>query len=164
MAARGLGALPGGVLKVRRISRDTEDSSALLRQGEELDRAAEEGRCTVAGEVEDVCVSGVVNLDDRPKLGRWMNDPLWHEWDAIMVTSLDRITRDQHHWDRFAERNGRARRVGRPPLSHSVVTIPSPSQNRSPILPPPCRPKQKIAGGLVFWDTPGVPPLWTTTS
>lgn len=97
--------LPGmRVLKVRRISRDTEDSSALLRQGEELDRAAEEGRYTVAGEVEDVCVSGAVNLDDRPKLGRWMKDPLWHEWDAIMVTSLDRITRDQHHWDRFAER------------------------------------------------------------
>ncbi|MEU6376866.1 recombinase family protein [Streptomyces sp. NPDC046909] len=92
------------VLKVRRISRDTEDSSALLRQGEELDRAANEGRLTVAGEVEDVCVSGAVNLDDRPKLGRWMKDPLWHEWDALMVTSLDRITRDQHHWDRFAER------------------------------------------------------------
>ncbi|MFJ4519501.1 recombinase family protein [Streptomyces sp. NPDC088810] len=97
--------LPGmRVLKVRRISRDTEDSSALLRQGEELDRATEEARFTVAGEVEDVCVSGAVNLDDRPKLGRWMKDPLWHEWDAIMVTSLDRITRDQHHWDRFAER------------------------------------------------------------
>ncbi|MEV2251341.1 recombinase family protein [Streptomyces sp. NPDC050147] len=92
------------VLKVRRISRDTEDSSALARQGEELDAAATEGRYAVAGEVEDSTVSGAVNLGDRPKLGRWMKEPHWHDWDAIMVTSLDRITRDQHHWDRFAER------------------------------------------------------------
>ncbi|MFJ7492194.1 recombinase family protein [Streptomyces sp. NPDC097727] len=98
-------ALPGmRVLKVRRISRDAEDSSALIRQGVDLDRATEEGRFLVAGEVEDATVSGAVNLDDRPKLGRWMKEPLWHEWDALMVTSLDRITRDQHHWDRFAER------------------------------------------------------------
>ncbi|MFD7536437.1 recombinase family protein [Streptomyces sp. NPDC059819] len=97
--------LPGmRVLKVRRISRDTEDSSALARQGEELDAATEAGRYAVAGEVEDSTVSGAVNLDERPKLGRWMKDPLWYEWDALMVTSLDRITRDQHHWDRFAER------------------------------------------------------------
>lgn len=97
--------LPGmRVLKVRRISRDTEDSSALVRQGEELDAATEDGRYAVAGEVEDSTVSGAVNLDDRPKLGRWMKDPHWHDWDALMVTSLDRITRDQHHWDRFAER------------------------------------------------------------
>ncbi|MFD5187317.1 recombinase family protein [Streptomyces sp. NPDC058357] len=97
--------LPGmRVLKVRRISRDTEGSSALVRQGEELDAATEAGRYLVAGEVEDSTVSGAVNLDERPRLGRWMKDPLWHEWDALMVTSLDRITRDQHHWDRFAER------------------------------------------------------------
>ncbi|MFJ3706866.1 recombinase family protein [Streptomyces sp. NPDC090053] len=97
--------LPGmRVLKVRRISRDTEDSSALARQGDELDAATEAGRYAVAGEVEDSTVSGAVNLDERPKLGRWMKDPLWYEWDALMVTSLDRITRDQHHWDRFAER------------------------------------------------------------
>ncbi len=92
------------VLKVRRISRDTEDSSALVRQGEELDAATEEHRLIVAGEVEDSTVSGAVNLDDRPSLGRWMKVPHWHDWDALMVTSLDRITRNQHHWDRFAER------------------------------------------------------------
>ncbi|WP_217144015.1 recombinase family protein [Streptomyces sp. AC627_RSS907] len=92
------------VLKVRRISRDTEDSSALVRQGEELDAATEEHRLIVAGEVEDSTVSGAVNLDDRPSLGRWMKAPHWHDWDALMVTSLDRITRNQHHWDRFAER------------------------------------------------------------
>ncbi|MFD7170310.1 recombinase family protein [Streptomyces sp. NPDC059929] len=76
---------------MRRISRDTEDSSVLARQGEELDAAAEAGRYLVAGEVEDSTVSGAVNLDERPKLGRWMKDPLWHEWDALMDTSLDRI-------------------------------------------------------------------------
>ncbi|MGW9283771.1 recombinase family protein [Streptomyces diastaticus] len=83
---------------MRRISRDTEDSSALAPpQGEELDAATEAGRYAVAGEVEDSTVSGAVNLDERPKLGRWMKDPLWYEWEALMVTSLDRITRDQHH-------------------------------------------------------------------
>ncbi|MFZ3548590.1 recombinase family protein [Streptomyces sp. 4.24] len=88
---------------MRRISRDAEGSSALARQGEALDGAAAEGRFDVVGDAEDSFISGAVHPDERPGLGRWMREPLWHEWDAIMVTSLDRITRNQTHWEMFAD-------------------------------------------------------------
>ncbi|MFD9303104.1 recombinase family protein [Streptomyces sp. NPDC060048] len=89
---------------MRRISRDSEDSSALARQAEALDRAAAEGRFDVVGDVEDSFISGAVRPEKRPGLGRWMREPLWYEWDAIMVTSLDRITRNQTHWEMFADK------------------------------------------------------------
>ncbi|MGP3686197.1 recombinase family protein [Streptomyces sp. IBSNAI002] len=92
------------VLKMRRISRDSEDSSALARQAEALDGVAAEGRFDVVGDVEDSFISGAVRPEERPGLGRWMREPLWYEWDAIMVTSLDRITRNQMHWEMFADK------------------------------------------------------------
>ncbi|MFE2640014.1 recombinase family protein [Streptomyces scopuliridis] len=92
------------VLKMRRISRDSEDSSALARQAEALDGAAVEGRYDAVGDVEDSFVSGAISPEERPGLGRWMREPLWYEWDAIMVTSLDRITRNQTHWEMFADK------------------------------------------------------------
>ncbi|WP_328963268.1 recombinase family protein [Streptomyces virginiae] len=92
------------VLKMRRISRDSEDSSALARQAEALDGAVGESRFDVVGDVEDSFISGAVRPEERPGLGRWMREPLWYEWDAIMVTSLDRITRNQTHWEMFADK------------------------------------------------------------
>lgn len=92
------------VLKMRRISRDSEDSSALVRQAEAQDAAVAAGRYDVVGDVEDSFISGAISPEDRPSLGRWMREPLWYEWDAIMVTSLDRITRNQTHWEMFADR------------------------------------------------------------
>ncbi|MFJ9709320.1 recombinase family protein [Streptomyces sp. NPDC101234] len=89
------------VLAVKRISRDTETSSALERQGVELSEAIVKGSHTVAGWVEDVTVSGAVDLDQRPSLGRWLRAPLVHEWDALMVTTQDRISRDDMHWWSF---------------------------------------------------------------
>ncbi|AJC54028.1 recombinase family protein [Streptomyces sp. 769] len=89
------------ILKVRRISRDTETSSALVSQGVELDHAIKTGGHTLAGDVEDSTVSGAVNLDQRPKLGKWLKKPLLDDWDALMVTTQDRITRDDLHWWSF---------------------------------------------------------------
>jgi site-specific DNA recombinase len=89
------------VLAVKRISRDTESSSALERQGLELSEAIVRGSHTVAGWVEDVTVSGAVDLDQRPSLGKWLRVPLVHEWDALMVTTQDRISRDDMHWWSF---------------------------------------------------------------
>ncbi|WP_316782338.1 recombinase family protein [Streptomyces sasae] len=89
------------VLAVKRISRDTESSSALERQGLELSEAIVKGSHTVAGWVEDVTVSGAVDLDQRPSLGKWLRVPLVHEWDALMVTTQDRISRDDMHWWSF---------------------------------------------------------------
>ncbi|WP_433253207.1 recombinase family protein [Streptosporangium sp. CA-135522] len=89
------------VLAVKRISRDSEQSSALERQEVQLAEAIRKGRHTVAGWVEDATVSGAVNLHQRPSLGRWLAEPLVHEWDALMVTSQDRISRDDLHWHQF---------------------------------------------------------------
>ncbi|MFE4591850.1 recombinase family protein [Streptomyces laurentii] len=91
------------VLAVKRISRDAESSSALERQGLQLSEAITKGHYTVAGWVEDATVSGAVNLDQRPSLGQWLRVPLVHEWDALMVTEQDRISRDDMHWWSFIQ-------------------------------------------------------------
>lgn len=51
--------------------------------------------------MEDATVSGSINLDQRPSLGKWLREPLVHEWDALMVTTQDRISRDDMHWWTF---------------------------------------------------------------
>ncbi|MEV7966180.1 recombinase family protein [Sphaerisporangium sp. NPDC088356] len=89
------------MLAVKRISRDTEQSSALERQEVQLAAAIRKDRHTLAGWVEDATVSGAVNLDKRPSLGKWLREPLVYEWDCMMVTSQDRITRDDLHWAAF---------------------------------------------------------------
>lgn len=89
------------VLPVKRISRDTEQSSALERQGIDLAEAIRDRGHDIAGWVEDATVSGAINLDQRPSLGKWLVAPLVHEWDALMVTCQDRISRDDMHWWSF---------------------------------------------------------------
>ncbi|MHC5262469.1 recombinase family protein [Streptomyces sp. UC4497] len=99
------------VLAVQRISRDTESSSALLRQDEELSVALCAGAYEEVGRVVDSTVSGAVNLDQRASLGKWLRAPLVDEWDALMVTSQDRITRDDMHWWQFVDwvlKNGKS--------------------------------------------------------
>ncbi|RST07849.1 hypothetical protein EF910_05265 [Streptomyces sp. WAC07149] len=89
------------VLGVRRISHDTEASSALVRQKKEHDSAEKRFGYVMVGDVEDATVSGSVNLADRPSLGKWMVSPKIHEWEALMVTAQDRITRDDWEWMSF---------------------------------------------------------------
>ncbi|MEU1881876.1 recombinase family protein [Streptosporangium sp. NPDC020072] len=89
------------VLPVKRISRDTETSSALERQGAALLAEIQSGGHVIAGWVEDATVSGAVNLVDRKSLGKWMKAPLLREWEVLMVTEQDRITRDDMHWWEF---------------------------------------------------------------
>ncbi|MEU5299788.1 recombinase family protein [Streptomyces noursei] len=89
------------VLGVRRISHDTEASSALVRQKKEHDAAEKRFGFHMVGDVEDATVSGSVNLADRPSLGKWMVSPKIHEWEALMVTAQDRITRDDWEWMAF---------------------------------------------------------------
>ncbi|GAA2518423.1 recombinase family protein [Streptomyces longisporus] len=91
------------VLAVQRISRDTEASSALTRQDEALTIALRRRGYTEVGRVVDATVSGAVHLDQRPSLRKWLDDPLVHEWDVLMVTEQDRITRDDLHWWRFVD-------------------------------------------------------------
>ncbi|WP_225097398.1 recombinase family protein [Streptomyces sp. CoH27] len=91
------------VLAVQRISRDTEASSALTRQDEALTIALRRRGYTEVGRVVDATVSGAVHLDHRPSLRKWLNEPLVHEWDVLMVTEQDRITRDDMHWWHFVD-------------------------------------------------------------
>ena len=102
------------VLAVQRISRDTEASSALTRQEEALTLAIRRDGCIEVARVVDATVSGAVNLDQRPSLRKWLAEPLVHEWDVLMVTDQDRITRDDMHWWRFVDwilKNGKDIRV-----------------------------------------------------
>ncbi|MER6135269.1 recombinase family protein [Streptomyces sp. NPDC001815] len=89
------------VLAVQRISRDTETSSALSRQDKDLTLAIQRQGHEEVGRVVDATISGAVNLDQRPSLKKWLVPPLLHEWDALMVTTQDRITRDDMHWWQF---------------------------------------------------------------
>jgi site-specific DNA recombinase len=91
------------VLAVQRISRDTEASSALTRQDQALTLAIRRGTYTEVGRVVDATVSGAVNLDQRPSLRKWLTEPLVHEWDVLMVTEQDRVTRDDMHWWHFVD-------------------------------------------------------------
>ncbi|CAL9508202.1 recombinase family protein [Streptomyces sp. enrichment culture] len=91
------------VLAVQRISRDTEASSALTRQDEALTVALRRAGYTEVARVVDATVSGAVNLDQRPSLRRWLAEPLVQEWDVLMVTEQDRITRDDMHWWQFVD-------------------------------------------------------------
>ncbi|MFI8483680.1 recombinase family protein [Streptomyces rubrogriseus] len=91
------------VLAVQRISRDSEASSALTRQDEALTRAMRQGTYKEVGRVVDATISGAVHLDQRPSLRRWLLEPLVHEWDVLMVTEQDRITRDDMHWWHFVD-------------------------------------------------------------
>ncbi|NGO14048.1 recombinase family protein [Streptomyces sp. HC44] len=88
---------------MRYISRDTEASSALTRQDEALTIAVRRGGYDEVGCVVDATISGAVNLDQRPSLRKWLADPLVHEWDVLIVTEQDRITRDDMHWWHFVD-------------------------------------------------------------
>lgn len=89
------------VVAVIRISRDTDDSSALQRQEVRLAEAAADRNYKIVGWVKDITVSGAVSLDKRPSLGKWLREPLVHLWKGLLVVSQDRITRDDLHWWAF---------------------------------------------------------------
>lgn len=89
------------VLAAKRISRDTETSSALERQDRDLHAAVTQRGARLVHMVEDATVSGAVHLDERKALGEWLREPKVHEWTTLMVTEQDRITRDDLHWWQF---------------------------------------------------------------
>lgn len=91
--------MPG--IKVRRISKDTEESAALEQQDKRLDKAGIEHGIDIVDDVEDATVSGSVNLADRPSLGKWLKEPRISQWEVLMVTAQDRITRDDWEWMAF---------------------------------------------------------------
>lgn len=97
------------LLLVKRYSGDDE-TGVLERQHTALESyAAEQAKSMGAvmakgpngGWVEDETVSGGVNLDERKSLGQWLKPPLLDNWDVMVVTEQDRVTRDDLHWWAF---------------------------------------------------------------
>ncbi|SHN23989.1 recombinase family protein [Streptomyces yunnanensis] len=96
---RDLRGMPG--IKVRRISKDTEESAALDSQDKTINKHVGETGIDIIDDVEDATVSGSVNLADRPSLGKWMSEPRLSMWQVLVVTEQDRITRDDWEWMAF---------------------------------------------------------------
>lgn len=87
------------VLGVCRISKDTEASTAIVRQRKAIELWAEGNGHEVVAWALDEDVSGTVAPWDRAGLGAWLNHPdkpqpeAFHDWDVLAVWRLDRLSR-----------------------------------------------------------------------
>ncbi|MHA6763340.1 recombinase family protein [Streptacidiphilus sp. PAMC 29251] len=88
-------------LLAARISHDTDESTSIERQLEKLHRGADERSLVVVDVVEDRTVSGAVDLKDRPSLGKWLTEEGRSQWDVLLVTTQDRLSRDDLHFAAF---------------------------------------------------------------
>ncbi|MEU2833839.1 recombinase family protein [Streptomyces lavendulae] len=89
------------VLLTARISDDKDHSNSIQAQLEEQRAWAFATGHTVADEVEDRTVSGSVDLPDRPKLGKHLTEVGRQEWDTLVVSTQDRLSRDDRHFNAF---------------------------------------------------------------
>ncbi|MFI0222252.1 recombinase family protein [Streptomyces lydicus] len=95
---------PLRVLAACRISNDDDSSSSLERQREKLQEWLHDNpHCTLVHVTEDRSVSGAVDLKDRPELGPWLADGKRDEWDAVWVSTQDRLGRDDLHFMAFVK-------------------------------------------------------------
>ena len=83
---RGIGA--------RRLSNDTDESTSLKRQEEQIDAQAVAKDIDLIATPEDSDTSGAISPFDRKELGPWLTDPeLIEQWDVLIVAKLDRLSR-----------------------------------------------------------------------
>lgn len=99
-------------LKATRISRSTDDSTSLTRQGNGLDRLCDgRGYKEVGRAVDDGVSASKVSPFDRPELGPWLTDPaLINTYDVIVWWRLDRAVRsmrDLHELAGWAKDHGK---------------------------------------------------------
>ena len=82
------------VLGASRLSHDTEASTSMERQREDITNRVKADRNTLVDIAEDTDVSGAVSPFDRPGLGPWLTEPaLVARWDTLMVAKRNRLTR-----------------------------------------------------------------------
>jgi site-specific DNA recombinase len=82
------------VLGALRLSRDSDESTSIARQREQITLWAKLDGHEVIGFTEDTDVSGSVSPWKRPGLGPWLTDPVKvGSWDILVSAKLDRITR-----------------------------------------------------------------------
>ena len=83
---RGIGA--------RRLSNDTDESTSLKRQAEQIDAQAVAKDIDLIATPEDTDTSGAVSPFERKELGPWLTDPeLVAQWDVLIIAKLDRLSR-----------------------------------------------------------------------
>jgi site-specific DNA recombinase len=82
------------VLGAARLSHDTDTSTSIERQTEDLTRRVHADRDTLVDIAVDTDISGAVSVFERPGLGPWLTDPTKiSQWDTLMVSKLDRLSR-----------------------------------------------------------------------
>lgn len=98
-------------LGVARISNLTDESTSMPRQTEQIDYTVKGRGDTLIHIAEDTDVSGSVSPFDRDGLGPWLTDPkLICQWDYLIFTKLDRLTRSLGDFDdlvNWCDRNGK---------------------------------------------------------
>jgi DNA invertase Pin-like site-specific DNA recombinase len=95
-------AIPSGmrILGGARLSHDTDESTSIARQREQIELTTQARGDTLVHITEDTDVSGAVAPADRAGLGPWLTDPAKvAQWDGLMVAKLDRLTRSLRDFD-----------------------------------------------------------------
>ncbi|MGW6922508.1 recombinase family protein [Streptomyces sp. NPDC054950] len=86
------------VLAVIRLSNETDESTSPDRQRALVANWADANGHVLAGEAEDLDISGGIRPFERPSLGEWLKTP--DRFDVVACWKLDRLTRRSSH---FAE-------------------------------------------------------------
>jgi DNA invertase Pin-like site-specific DNA recombinase len=87
-----------------RLSRRTDESTAIPRQRERITYAIKARGDTLVTITEDDNTSGEVSPFERDDLGPWLTDPdKMRQWDCLVVTKLDRLTRSLRHFDELVD-------------------------------------------------------------
>ena len=90
------------ILGATRLSHETDASTSIERQREQITLTTQARGDTLVHITEDVDTSGAVSPFERADLGPWLNEKAV-QWDAIMIPKLDRLTRSLRDFDDFRQ-------------------------------------------------------------
>lgn len=76
-----------------RLSNLTDDTTSPERQENAIRAFASAGSHTITAITADLDVSGKIPPHERKELGPWLKEPKLSQWDAIVVTKPDRLSR-----------------------------------------------------------------------
>lgn len=95
---------PVRILAALRISLDDDASTSIERQHEKLKSWLHRNPwARLVHATEDRSVSGSIDLKDRPELGPWLAEDKRDDWDAIWISTQDRLGRDDLHFMAFVK-------------------------------------------------------------
>ncbi|MBF9011952.1 recombinase family protein [Corynebacterium phoceense] len=77
-----------------RLSRDSEESTSVVRQREAIEAWAKMQGHEIVAWAEDVEVSGSLNPFETPELGKYLTEERAGEWDILVAWKLDRVARN----------------------------------------------------------------------